>query len=91
MAAPCKPRSHAALKYKLLNNIKKGVRVYFNRRMKIPCANSTYILFVQTMHSVIHKDCGQFFRPQTRLIGVVKCDYANLLVPAMQFKVSRFF
>jgi len=43
------------------------------------------------MHSVIHKDCGQFSRSRERLVDTVKSIDANLPVLTMQFKVSRFF
>jgi len=91
MAVPRKPHNHAALEYNLLKTIPKPGRVFFNRRTKYACGNSTYLLFVQTIHSVIHKDCGQFFRPLLRFVEAVKCDDATLPVLAMQFKVSRFF
>jgi hypothetical protein len=91
MAIPRKPHNHAALDYNLLKTIPKRGRVFFNRRTKYACGNSTYLLFVQTIHSVIHKDCGQFFRPLLRFVNAVKCDRANLPVLAMRFKVSRFF
>jgi hypothetical protein len=91
MSAPWKPRNHAALECKPLNKIRKTRRVFFNRQTKNAFANSTYLLFGQTIHSVIHKDCGQFFPPRTRFAETVKDDDANLPVPTMQFKVSRFF
>lgn len=91
MAAARKPHNHAALECNLLKIILKPGRVFFNRRTKYAFGNSTYLLFVQTIHNVIHKDCGQFFWRLLRLIKAVKCNDANLPVLAMQFKVSRFF
>jgi hypothetical protein len=91
MAIPRKPHNHAGLEYNLLKTIPKPGRVFFNRRTKYAFGNSTYLLFVQTIHSVIHKDCGQFIRPLLRFVNAVKCDRANLPVLAMRFKVSRFF
>jgi hypothetical protein len=63
MPVPRKPRNHAALEYKPLNKMRKTGRIFFNRQTKKAFANSTYLLFVQTIHSVIHKDCGQFVAP----------------------------
>jgi len=91
MRTPRKPHIHAALECKPLNVIKKVGRIFFNRLTKKAFANSTYLLFVQTIHNVIHKDCGQYFRPRLRFVEAFKCDDANLLELVRQFKVSRFF
>jgi hypothetical protein len=91
MTVPRKPHNHAAREYNLLKTIPKTGRAFFNRRTKYAFGNSTYVLFVQTIHNVIHKDCGQFFRRLLRFMEAVKCDDANLPMLAMQFRVSRFF
>ena len=74
-----------------LESDKEAARMFFSHCMKKAFANSTYLLFTQTIHNVIHKDCGQFFRAGMRFVEAFKCDDASLPGLAMQFKVSRFF
>jgi hypothetical protein len=42
----------------LKTNIKAG-SAFFNRNMKKAFAEPTYRAFVESMHTLIHKDCGQ--------------------------------
>jgi hypothetical protein len=46
--------------------------VFFNRETKNAFKKPTYDAFVQTMHTVIHKDCGQFFAARVPIAAHVK-------------------
>ena len=49
-----------------------SARRFFNHPTKKAFAESTYRVFVQTMHTVIHKDCGQFFSVRLPAASLVK-------------------
>jgi hypothetical protein len=54
-----KPRNHAGLFHNRLISFLKDRRSFFDRSPKKASARSTYRSFIQAVHNVIHKDCGQ--------------------------------
>ncbi|HEX7813187.1 MAG TPA: hypothetical protein VF460_14875 [Burkholderiales bacterium] len=73
-----KPRSHAGVFHNVLNTFKKERRAFFDRKPKKALARSTYRAFVQAVHNVIHKDCGQFFRAGLNGSGAVNTPRAKI-------------
>jgi hypothetical protein len=55
-----KPRNHAGVLRNDLNLFTKRRRAFFDRKTKKAFRRSTYHAFLQAVHNVIHKDCGQF-------------------------------
>jgi hypothetical protein len=50
-------------------------RSIFNRRTKNALKKPTYRTFQDSVHSVIHKLCGQFFHVRLPAAGAVKAIY----------------
>jgi hypothetical protein len=59
-------------RFQLIDFYNKTGRAFFNRETKNAFKKPTYRAFVQTMHTVIHKDCGQFFAARLSLATFVK-------------------
>jgi hypothetical protein len=56
-----KPRNHAGVFHNFMINLRKERRTFFGLETKKASAHATYRAFVQAVHNVIHKDCGQKF------------------------------
>jgi hypothetical protein len=53
-------KDHESVMRNNLNPFTKRRRAFFDRKAKKAFCRSTYRAFLQAVHNVIHKDCGQF-------------------------------
>jgi len=73
-----KPRNHAGVLRNNLNPFTKRRRALFDRKTKKAFRRSTYRAFLQAVHNVIHKDCGQFSDAGLCLRLAVKTPHAGI-------------
>jgi hypothetical protein len=73
-----KPRNHAGVLRNNLNPFTKRRRAFFDRKTKKAFRRSTYRAFLQAVHNVIHRDCGQFSGTGLCLRLAVKTPHAGI-------------
>jgi hypothetical protein len=52
-------------------------RRFFNHPTKNAFADLTYPVFVETMHTLIHKDCGQILRQRQQPVHLSRASHRH--------------